>query len=161
MEERSLMRSLLSLVLEDDVFIPSWSTSATMYYDVLAARVQASDAELVEAVERVVAMVRTKYRTHLEHECRVFEVPVTKEMEHDRLDEDCCACLGPLKSHKRVVRMRGTDSNTCGHFIHAACLAKIPPAADGDVTCPVCRASLGPRPLFTGWIDVEREVPKF
>jgi len=152
-------------VLEDDDSYATWSSSSNDYYDRIAKQIEADDHELALNIRSIAREIRVKYRTHIEHELYVHEVPLHRQIDPtvmSALDDNCCVCLQSLKSYKKVARLRSRDSEvTCGHFLHFECLKQIKPSSEtGHVSCPMCRANLGRPPIRT-WHDMERVAPKF
>jgi hypothetical protein len=164
-ESTGLIRNVLMAIMEDEDSIPTWSSGANAYYDRLAKLVETRDLALATTIQSAATMVRERYRTHLEHELLLHEVPLHKKQDPEvteALEDDCCVCLRPLKSFKKLARLRprAEGSATCGHFLHAECMQKLKPGATGSVSCPMCRADLGRRPLLM-WFDLERAKPQF
>lgn len=161
---RSVIRGIVTTVLDNDSWVPTWSTASVLYYDNVAKHIQNSNPELIRALEEVVISIRDTYRSYQEHELHVQRVPLTKQTDgfvDEKLDEECCICLRSLRGLRRVCRLRGdAEQNRCGHFIHEECLSDVLPDAAGNVRCPVCRANLGQKPGGR-YIDTENEHPLF
>jgi hypothetical protein len=163
-ESISLIRGVLMAVLEDDDSYATWSSSSNNYYDRVAKQIEADDHALALNIKSIAREIRAKYRTHIEHELHVHEVPVHRQIDAavtSALDDNCCVCLQSLKSYKKVVRLRSRDSeSSCGHFLHSECMTRLKPSETGHVSCPMCRANLGRPPIHT-WCDMERAAPRF
>ena len=164
-ELTALIRAVLTSILEDDDSYATWSSASNSYYDRVAKRIEADDPDLAADIKSIASVIRARYRTHIQHDLNVHEVPINRIIEpavEAALDDACCVCLQPLKSFKKVVRLRSRDpQQICGHFLHEDCMARLRPGAhSGTVSCPMCRANLGRAPVLT-WHDMERAIPKF
>lgn len=164
-----LLRSSLIIILDGDIglpTIPCWSTSAAVYYNRLAKHIETQDPHLFSMFQECAKIVRTKYRSHTEHELRLSEVPMTRSLDTGvdaALKDVCCCCLKSLNSHQRVVRLRSNagDPKVCGHFLHYQCADKLRPVSTtSNVHCPLCRCNLGAPPIQF-WLDTERSTPHY
>ncbi len=164
-QSTALIRDILIAILEDDDSYATWSSGSNAYYDRVAKKIEADDPSLVSNIKSIANVIRARYRTHIEHELNVHDVPLHRATElsvETALDDACCICLQPLKSFRKVVRLRPRDSQEmCGHFLHEECMNKLKPSSEtGSFSCPMCRANLGRAPIST-WYDTERAIPKF
>lgn len=159
---RAIIRQLVTIILDTDSWVPTWSTNSMTYYDRIAMHIDKHNDLIKNHIEDLVMAVRETYRPYQEHDYHVQRVPITRQTDpiiEDKLSEDCCVCLRPLRGMQKISRLRGL-TRQCGHFLHDECLAKIVPDTDGNVRCPTCRESLGKRPLRI-FVDMENDVPLF
>jgi hypothetical protein len=165
LESTALIRAVLTSILEDDDSYATWSSGSNAYYDRVAKRIEIDNPDLANDIKSIASKIRATYRTHIQHDLNVHEVPINRIIEpsvEEALDDACCLCLQPLKSFRKIVRLRSRDPQyVCGHFLHEECASRLRPGAHSSkISCPICRADLGRAPILT-WFDMERAIPRF
>jgi hypothetical protein len=141
-------------------------TVSNRYYTTLVDTIWKNDPVTWMAFTELFTRIRSKYRSHDEHERLSHLVPMEKCVDAktaEALRGDCAICLRALYGPSKIARVRASSPNgpeTCGHFFHAWCLGALEinsPAT--TTTCPICRAQLDPCEKY--WHDHESTPPKF
>lgn len=161
-EKMELVRSILTVILDDDTMAaPTWSSLSLWYYTKLARRILAERLDIIDDIESLAARVRGSYRTFLEHQHHVLAVPLERQGFCVDRDDDCACCLKPLKGPRKIARLRTPDDDPekCAHVFHLECALHIEPDPSGVIKCPLCRAVIGP--VMRTWLDTENAVPEF
>lgn len=160
-ELHALVQGVTSVILDDET-LPTWSIGSSFYYLKLARHLCEHDPEVVDEIKRLTTVLRSTYRSYVEHSHMVSLVQFTKDPISSDHDDVCCVCLQKCDmTWQRVVRLRSQDGDPvkCGHRLHKTCAARLIPNEDGTIHCPLCRESLGS--YIRSWIDDESKTPRF
>jgi hypothetical protein len=156
----STVKTVIMASLDDESWLSTWNIGSSQYYTRLAHHICEKDKLLVGCIKDMMTLLRSTYRSYIEHQQHIALVPLTRQ-QSEFLTDKCCICLNDLGDWRRVIRLKSSNENPkeCGHRLHASCAAKMHIGRDGMFRCPVCRATIGPN--LRHWGDTENKQPLF